>query len=145
MATGIQNLYEISVLHRDVSLGNILLARDHSGEVYLEQARKRFSNHQFTQRDDLDTRIGGCLHDLDMAGSVVFPVKQKNVADMSVTELFGEMETQDAKVEDKFITVCALRICSYDHDHHANLILRVPQPICLCAYFSMVEIRSRMM
>jgi hypothetical protein len=53
-----------------VSCGNLLLARDHPGTRFLEEARALFHDHIFSTRLVDTERVGGYLHDLDMAGRV---------------------------------------------------------------------------
>jgi hypothetical protein len=68
------------VLHRDLSLGNILLARDHTGRKYIEKAQLMFPLLVFKIRKAQTSRPGGLLHDLDMAG-IVTPVSSTQTLD----------------------------------------------------------------
>ncbi|KAJ7863197.1 hypothetical protein B0H13DRAFT_2070959 [Mycena leptocephala] len=70
---GIASLAEKDLLHRDLSIGNVLLSKDIScSPSFLSDAVASAqvilgTSVTFTQRT-LEQRIGGLLHDLDMAG-----------------------------------------------------------------------------
>jgi hypothetical protein len=88
------------VLHRDLSLGNILLVRDHTGRKYINKARMMFPLLVFKTREAQTGRPGGLLHDLDMAG-IVTPV--------SSTQTLDEMMDAQAKPRNKRINFRTVR------------------------------------
>jgi hypothetical protein len=76
IGTGVVDLAKIKILHRDISMCNILLAREEENPKFFEdesaRATKIFGERfTFKQRRVTATNLCGLLHDFDMSGKLL--------------------------------------------------------------------------
>ncbi|KAJ7773469.1 hypothetical protein B0H16DRAFT_1880878 [Mycena metata] len=99
---GIASLAEQDLVHRDLSIGNVLLSQDTPcPQAFLADAAVSAeallgTPVAFTQRA-LEQRMGGLIHDMDMAGRVHHPPKKARTEAFSDADFFKMLISAPAK------------------------------------------------
>ncbi|KAJ7498626.1 hypothetical protein FB451DRAFT_1202557 [Mycena latifolia] len=113
-AEGIASLAEHDLAHRDLSIGNVLLSKDTPcSPAFLSEAAASVetlvgTRAVFTHRA-LEQRIGGLLHDLDMAGRLHRLPEANDSPDDLVADMMNTPEQTQHPTEQAFVPQRGLR------------------------------------